>query len=85
MMQRTGEFRYLRVQIRSDLSKREAISLIGHELQHALEIAGASDVRDTTSLIRLYERIGHASSGEHAYDTDAAQDTGRVVRKELMG
>lgn len=85
MMQRTGGFRYLRVQIKSDLSRREAIALIGHELQHALEIADATDVRDTTSLIRLYERIGHASSGEHAYDTDAAQDTGRVVRKELVG
>jgi hypothetical protein len=85
MMQRTGDFRYLRVQIKSDLSRREAISLIGHELQHALEIADDAGVRDTTSLIRLYERIGHPSSGEHAYDTDAAQDTGRVVRRELAG
>jgi len=85
MMQRTGDFRYLRVQIKADLSRREAISLIGHELQHALEIAGAAEVRDTTSLIRLYERIGHASTGDHAYDTDAAQATGRVVRRELAG
>jgi hypothetical protein len=85
LMQRTGDVRYLRVQIRADLTNRDAIALIGHELQHALEIADASDVRDTTALIRLYERIGHASSGEHAYDTDAAQDTGRLVRKELMG
>ena len=85
MTPRTGEFRYLRVQIRSDLSRREAIALIGHELQHALEIADAADVRDTTSLIRLYERIGHASAGDHAYDTNAAQDTGRVVRRELAG
>ena len=59
MMPRGGEFRYLRVQIRADLSRREAIALIGHELQHALEIADATEVRDTTSLIRLYERIGH--------------------------
>jgi hypothetical protein len=83
LMPLAGDFRYLRVQIRSDLSRREAISLIGHELQHALEIAGAADVRDSTSLIRLYEQIGHISNGEHAYDTDAAQDTGRVVRREL--
>jgi hypothetical protein len=83
MMPMTGEFRYLRVQIRSDLSRREAIALIGHELQHALEIADATEVRDSTALIGLYERIGHASDGEHAYDTDAAQDTGRTVRREL--
>jgi hypothetical protein len=79
-----GEFRYLRVQIRADLSRRDAIALIGHELRHALEIA-ATDVRDTTSLIKLYERIGHTSIGEHAYDTEAARDTGRLVRRELAG
>ena len=71
------------MQIRADLSRREAIALIGHELQHALEIADATEVRDTTSLVRLYERIGHMSIGEHAYDTEAARDTGRVVRREL--
>ncbi len=80
-----GEFRYVRVQIRADLSRREAIALIGHELRHALEIAEATEVRDTTSLVRLYERIGHMSIGEHAYDTEAARDTGRVVRRELAG
>jgi hypothetical protein len=83
MTPRAGEFRYLRIQIRAELSRREAIALIGHELQHALEIADAQDVRDTTSLIKLYERIGHQSLGEHAYDTEAARDTGRVVRREL--
>lgn len=83
MMPKAGDFRYLRVQIRADLSRREAIALIGHELQHALEIAAATEVRDSTALIGLYERIGHASNGEHAYDTEAAQDTGRIVRREL--
>ena len=80
----TGDFRYLRVQIRGDLSRREAIALIGHELQHALEIADATEVRDAASMIRLYQRIGHASKGDHAFDTEAAQDTGRVVRRELV-
>jgi hypothetical protein len=83
MMPMRGDVRYLRVQIRADLSRPEAIALIGHELQHAIEIAGADDVRDTAALVRLYERIGHASTGDHAYDTDAAQDTGRIVRREL--
>ncbi len=80
-----GEFRYLRIQIRADLSRRDGIALIGHELRHALEIAEAADVRDTNSLVRLYERIGHPSIGEHAYDTEAARDTGRLVRRELAG
>ena len=59
MMPRAGEYRYLRVQIRADLSRREAIALIGHELQHAMEIASATEVRDSSAMIRLYERIGH--------------------------
>jgi hypothetical protein len=83
MMRPAGDYRYLRIQIRADLTRREAISLIGHELQHALEIADAQEVRDAGALMRLYERIGHESSGEHAYDTDAAQDMGRIVRREL--
>ena len=85
MMPRAGQFRYLRIQIRTDLTRRESISLIGHELQHALEIADALEVRDSNSLVRLYERIGHESGGDHAYDTDAAQDTGRIVSRELRG
>jgi hypothetical protein len=85
MMPLKGDFRYLRIQIRAELSRREAIALIGHELRHAMEIAAETEVRDSSSLIRLYERIGHAGAGEHAYDTEAAQDTGRIVRRELAG
>jgi hypothetical protein len=76
--------RYLRIQIRPDLPRNEAIALIGHELQHALEVAGDAGVRDSGGMIALYERIGHSSGGEHVYDTNAAQDRGRQVRRELM-
>jgi hypothetical protein len=75
--------RYLRIQIRQGLTRHEAIAIIGHEMQHALEVALATEVRDATGLIELYERIGHSSGGEHAYDTNAAQDTGRQVKREL--
>ena len=78
-----GGSRYLRIQIRQGLTRHEAIAVIGHEMQHALEVALATEVRDATGLIQLYERIGHSSGGEHAYDTNAAQDTGRQVKREL--
>jgi hypothetical protein len=78
-----GPQRYLRIHIRADLSAKESISLIGHEMQHALEVAGHMEVRDSGGLIKLYEKIGHPSGGEHVYDTNAAQDTGRQVRREL--
>ena len=78
-----GQQRYLRIHIRADLSSRDAIALIGHEMQHALEVAGHAEVKDSGGMIKLYERIGHPSGGEHVYDTIAAQDTGRQVRREL--
>jgi hypothetical protein len=79
-----GKNRYLRVQIRADLPPRDAIALIAHEMQHALEIAEASDVRDPGGMVKLYERIGHPTVGDHSYDTIAAQDTGRRVKRELV-
>jgi hypothetical protein len=75
--------RYLRVQVRAGLLPHDLISLIGHELRHALEIADSPDVRDERALITLYKRIGEAGSSLHAYDTRAAQDTGHQVRTEL--
>jgi hypothetical protein len=38
--------RYLRMQIRLDMSRRQLIALIAHEMRHALEIAAAPDARD---------------------------------------
>ncbi len=80
-----GKERYLRVQIRADLPRRDAIALIGHEMRHALEIAEVPDARDANGLIKLYERIGHSSGGEHSYDTAAARDIGRKILSELAG
>lgn len=77
--------RYLRIQIRADLPRGDAIALVGHEMTHALEIADAPEVRGPDELVRLYERIGHSSGGEHVYDTIAAQDAGRKVRREITG
>jgi hypothetical protein len=77
--------RYLRIQVLNHLSPEETIALIGHELRHALEVAAAPDVRDQQGLIDLYERIGERGGMVHSFDTRAAQNTGRRVKKELIG
>ncbi len=77
--------RYLRIQVSGHPGTNDMIALVGHELRHALEVAESPDVRDETSLIALYERIGHPSTGIHQYDTLAAQATGRQVKAELKG
>jgi hypothetical protein len=81
-----GNQRYLRIQVRGDLSPVELIALIGHELRHALEIAEHPGVRDESAMLTLYQQIGHPSTGAlHTYDTQAAQTAGRQVRLELAG
>lgn len=77
--------RYLRIQVAGHATSNDLIALVGHELRHALEVAESPDVRDERTLIALYERIGHPMGGLHQYDTAAAQDAGRKVRKELVG
>lgn len=80
----TGQ-RYLRIQVRRALTPNEMISLIGHELRHALEVAAAPQVRTQVQMAALYQAIGRGGMGAHAYDTVAAQDAGERVRGELAG
>ncbi|MEO5761593.1 MAG: hypothetical protein ABIR28_04700 [Vicinamibacteria bacterium] len=76
--------RYLLIRIdKWKLSPFERICLLGHELQHALEVAAAPDVRDTTGLASLYRRIGW-ESGENRFETTAAKSMGFQVKAELL-
>ena len=58
-------------------------AILGHELQHALEVADDVEVRDEATMTALYERIGQRG-GLHVYDTLAAQEVGRTIRRELL-
>ena len=83
MLPRTHATRYVRIQIALRGSPDDSVALLGHELRHAIEVAEATDVADEAGLVKLYQRIG-TRGGEHLYDTVAAQETGRVVRRELL-
>ncbi len=58
--------RYLRIQIAPAGLPEEMIATLGHELQHAVEVADSPDVRDDRALADLYRRIGAAGSGQGA-------------------
>jgi hypothetical protein len=75
--------RYVRIQIVLRGTLVESVALLGHELQHAVEVAQEAEVDDQQKLAALYQRIGH-SGGPHVYDTIAAQEIGRVIRRELL-
>lgn len=80
-----GRFRYLRATINTEQSFDQMIATLAHELQHAVEVSADDRVTDQRSLQELYKRIGRPSfTGITAgWETDAAQQTGLQVRREL--
>ncbi len=84
-MTQAGGYRYVRVSISNDLTPDQMIATIAHELQHAVEVIEDEAVSNEESLVALYRRIGQQSgtASPSRWETDAAQRTGFVVRKEL--
>lgn len=78
-----GDYRYLRIVIGAMTHPADRGALIAHELQHALEIGRATDVRDNETLRRLYARIGEDARALFAFETAAARRVGARVSQEL--
>src|SRR5262245_30520108 len=85
-MTRAGDYRYVRASISTDLPFDQMIATVAHELQHAVEVVDDPSVIDEKSLVGLYRRIGHQNSAAAParWETQAAQDAGYRVRKELV-
>ena len=66
-----------------------AIALLGHELEHASEVAADASVVDRDSFELLYLRIGdgpcRGTTGARRYDTKAAREATRQILAELHG
>ena len=78
-----GRTRYLLIRIdRFKISVREQIALLGHELQHALEVASAPEVRDASGMAQLYRRIGWEGQKDH-FESEAAKSVAQKVRTQL--
>jgi hypothetical protein len=77
-------YRYLRLVVNIGGSEPRLIGVIAHELQHALEIAAARDVRRTEEVEPLFKRIGFRGQCPRVcYETIEAIDAGLRVRNEL--
>ena len=74
--------RILRVTLNARLLADEQLAVLGHELQHAREVA-ASRVVDQAGMERLFEKLGHQRGPRRGYETDAAQLIERRVRHEV--
>ena len=77
-------FRYVRISLSPDLKPEVAISVLAHELQHALEVAEAPSIVDEASLEAYYRKNGISMRAHSSgWDTRAARDTGDLVRREV--
>lgn len=86
-MSATPGGRYVRVSVRPMGLDNDLVPWLAHELWHAVEIAGAPEVRDRASLLRFYERIGDGfrAGGRVEMETVGAQKTQQTVLDELRG
>jgi hypothetical protein len=78
--------RYVLVRLAWNLAAARKIAILGHELQHALEIAERPDIVDRDSLESAYESFGFARrrSGDTVdFDTAAAVKAGHTIWREL--
>jgi hypothetical protein len=85
----TGGFRYVVVHVNSSLSAPRLVSLLGHELQHAREIADSDTIVDPVSMAREYAaRLGyHSGPKDHdrvTFDSQAAIRAGEQVLREML-
>lgn len=78
--------RYVHVAVDTRLGRLRSIALIGHELQHAVEVATHPDVVDQASLTAMYRRIGRRGAEwprRAAFDSEEAVAAGRTIFEEL--
>jgi len=81
----TPTARYLRIEVTRLGGRADMIALLAHELQHAVEVAGAPNVRNPESLATYYLRVGNNLKDARHYDSMAARVTEDIVRREVLG
>jgi predicted Zn-dependent protease len=80
-----GGYRYVRITILRTLPSNERAAILGHELQHATEIA-CSPASTAAAVRALFNRIGQAVAGARdVFETRAAEEVTASVWLELHG
>lgn len=81
--------RFLIIEIGCPRSRLEQLVTLGHELQHAAEVAADPTVADPRALAQYFDRIGvrtisTAAAAGATFETAAAQIVETRVRQELL-
>jgi len=75
--------RFLRIQLNRSVARLWQVALLGHELQHAVEVAEAPGIHSAEDLRMLYWHIG-VRTGADTYDSIAARQAGFTIRDEMV-
>lgn len=81
-----GGVPYVQVHVPSHRTSIELISALGHELQHAVEIAEAPAVVDSRSMAQHYRHVGYAVTVERSgkrFESLEAIGAGQRVRRDV--
>ena len=80
---RSATDRFVRIQLNATYNTHTLVALLGHELQHVVEVAEHPEVRSSEDLREFYRRTG-VRTGIDSFDSDAARHAGYRVRAEMF-
>lgn len=90
LIEDTGNARYLWIRLNANNDSLDLVSVLAHELQHALEVLARTTVRSPRDLFDFYQSVESGAYGATApagpyrtYETHAAINVAAVVRAEL--
>lgn len=75
----SAEARFLRITLDVPEIDDRLLAWLGHELQHAAEIARVPEVRSAEAVRQLYLALGHGVSGDGVCTPEAQRMTSRVA------
>jgi hypothetical protein len=80
-----GGYRYVHIAVNQSGAQDRLVSLLAHELQHAVEIAQDPNARDEHSVQQLFDRLAveFGCDNTTCFETKAAKDVETIVGAEL--
>ena len=78
-----GQNRYLRIRLKARGARDIMVAVVAHELQHALEVAEAPNVRDADTFHAHFQRIDNGTCSISCYETTAEEQTEAAVLRDL--
>jgi hypothetical protein len=76
------EIPLLRVLLKTNLAPDYAIAVLGHELQHVVEVLRAGPPKDAAAIAALFAALDHQTD-DSKFETEDARAIASLVRSEL--